>query len=112
MERFDCGCLRSGAVKRGLMGQVGIIGLGNIGTQVAAMCAALGMKVIYNNRRKKEVPYDWVSLDELYARSDAVVVTAPLTDETQGLLSSGAFEKMKDGVVVVNVGASIDYRGK
>jgi phosphoglycerate dehydrogenase-like enzyme len=85
--------------------QVGIIGLGNIGHMLADMCAALGMNIIYTSRHRKDVPYEHVALDELYARADCVVLTCPLTQETKGMINREAISRMKDGVVLVNVGA-------
>jgi phosphoglycerate dehydrogenase-like enzyme len=43
-----------------------------------------------------------VSLDELFERSDIISLHVPLSAETQHLLSTAAFAKMKDGVVIVN----------
>lgn len=92
----------------------GIIGLGNIGLCVARMAAGFGMKVIAYSRHKKEGPeYDFieqVSLDEIYERSDVISIHCPLTDETRNLVDHDAFEKMKDGVIIINTarGAIID----
>jgi hypothetical protein len=86
------------------LSQVGIVGLGNIGQMLADMCAALGMSIIYTSRHRKDVPYEHVTLDKLYARADCVVLTCPLTKETKGMINREAISKMKDGVVLVNVG--------
>ena len=45
-----------------------------------------------------------MSLDELYTRADAIVVTAPLNRDSKGMIDKVAFGKMKRGVVLVNVG--------
>ncbi|KAK4689105.1 hypothetical protein P7C73_g993, partial [Tremellales sp. Uapishka_1] len=83
---------------------LGIVGMGNIGQQIADMSTALGMKVVYSNRRpKSESPHEYVSLDDLFARADIVVLTCPLTLETRYILRKETFAKMKDGVIVVNV---------
>lgn len=92
----------------------GIIGLGNIGLCVARMAAGFGMKVIaYSRHRKEEPEYDFieqVSLEELYERSDVISIHCPLTDETKHMVNKDAFEKMKDGVIIINTarGAIID----
>lgn len=84
---------------------VGIVGLGNIGQQVATMCAALGMKIVYTSRsRKAGLPFEHVSLEELLARSDCVVLCCILNEETRGLMNAERFAKMKEGSVLVNVG--------
>lgn len=50
------------------------------------------------------MPYEHIaSLDELYQRSDAIVLACPLTDETRDMINGQAFAQMKDGVVLVNV---------
>lgn len=92
----------------------GVLGLGNIGLCAARMAAGFGMKVIAYSRHKKTGPeYDFieqVSLDELYERSDVISIHCPLTDETRGMVDKQAFEKMKDGVIIINTarGAIID----
>lgn len=92
----------------------GVLGLGNIGLCAARMAAGFGMKVIAYSRHKKVGPeYDFieqVSLDELYERSDVISIHCPLTDETKNMVDKEAFEKMKDGVIIINTarGAIID----
>lgn len=71
------------------------------------MANSLGFKeIIYHSRHPhpdSSRPERHVSLNELYAESDAIVITCPLTRETRGMMNDAAFEKMKDGVVLVNV---------
>jgi glyoxylate reductase len=82
---------------------VGIVGLGNIGSQVAAMCSALGMNVIYTSRTPKDVPYGHRTLEQLLGEADCVVLTCPLNAETTGLMNAERFAMMKDGSILVNV---------
>lgn len=82
---------------------LGIIGLGNIGKQVASAASALGFKIVYSNRRPADVEWEYVSKEELYKRSDVVLVLTPLTEETRHLIDQKAFGQMKDGVLFVNV---------
>lgn len=83
---------------------VGIVGLGNIGQQVATMCAALGMKIVYTSRsRKADVPFEHVSLEELLKRSDCVVLCCMLNEETRGMMNAERFGMMKENSVLVNV---------
>lgn len=88
-----------------MMRQLGFLGFGNIGTQIASMARSLGFRdIIYHSRHANPAREErHVSLAELYAESDAIVITCPLTSETRGMLSDSAFERMKDGVVLVNV---------
>jgi glycerate dehydrogenase len=80
----------------------GIIGLGNIGRQVARVATALGMEVIANPHKMYE-GYNLVDLDELCRRSDVISVHVPLTAETRNMIDEKRIEMMKDGVVFINV---------
>ena len=89
----------------------GIIGYGNIGKKVGLAAEALGCEVIVNKR----TPIDGVncvSLDELITRSDIITVHVPLSSETKSLIGKAEIDKMKDGVMLVNVarGAVLDER--
>ena len=83
---------------------LGILGLGNIGSQVADMATGLGFKVIYSNRhRAEDEPYEFVSREELFKRADVRLLLTPLTDETRGLINKRTIKELKDGVIIVNV---------
>ncbi len=84
---------------------LGLIGLGNIGRQVARRAAALGMTVIaYDPYVSSQDMADvlLVSLDELLARADYISLHLPKTAETTNLLGAAQFAKMKDGVRIIN----------
>lgn len=84
---------------------LGLIGLGRIGSLAAQKANALGMEVLFYRRTPTEVDYaTQVSLDELLARSDFVSLHVPHTPETHYIIGTEAFEKMKDGVYIVNCG--------
>jgi phosphoglycerate dehydrogenase-like enzyme len=93
-----------------------IIGLGGIGNQVAERAAGFGMTVLATD--PKDIPYSNAveyagKPDELHAllpKADVVVVCAPRTPATEGMLSTDEFAAMKDGVYIVSVsrGAIID----
>ncbi|WWD16235.1 hypothetical protein CI109_100661 [Kwoniella shandongensis] len=88
--------------------QIGIIGLGSIGTRLATLLTSIGAtKISYNSRRPSPTAQpSWTyyqSLDELFATSDVIILTCPLTPATHGMIGKEAFGKMKDGVVLVNV---------
>ncbi len=91
---------------------LGIIGLGAIGSAVAARARAFGMHTIGTRRSYKEGDAHH-AVDELYgtahlhavlARCDAVVVSAPGTPETENLFDAAAFAAMKPDAVFCNVG--------
>jgi glyoxylate reductase len=75
---------------------LGILGRGRIGTAVARRATAFGMHVIHCSRRSG------VRKDELLARSDAISIHAPLTDETRHAFDDAAFARMKRGAILIN----------
>ena len=86
---------------------LGIIGLGNIGRIVADRARGLHMEVIgfdpvVTASRAAELGIELVSLDELFARADAITAHAPLTASTKNIVDDAAIAKMKDGVLLIN----------
>jgi lactate dehydrogenase-like 2-hydroxyacid dehydrogenase len=87
---------------------LGILGLGNIGFEMARMCkGAYGMDIIYHNRRhneqaETELGAVRVELDELLTQSDVISVHANLSDESKGMFDAAAFAKMKPGALFIN----------
>jgi D-3-phosphoglycerate dehydrogenase len=85
---------------------LGIIGLGNIGREIAKRCMALEMNAIVT-RSHMELGCNikgvkLVTLDELLKSSDIISVNVPLTENTKHMISKKEFEKMKDGVMLIN----------
>ncbi len=91
----------------------GIVGTGKIGAAMARICHGFGMKVIgydmYENPALKDF-VEYVSLDELFARSDLISLHCPLLDSTYHMINIENIKKMKDGVILVNTsrGALVD----
>jgi D-3-phosphoglycerate dehydrogenase len=82
---------------------LGIVGIGNIGKEVAKRALALGMDVIvYDPYATAPEHLAKVSLDELLAQADYITFHMPLTDETRDMIDAGAFAKMKTGVRIIN----------
>ncbi len=86
---------------------LGIVGLGNIGRIVADRAQGLKMKVIgvdpvLSSERAAELGIELVDMDTLLAQADFITIHAPLTPETKNLFDDAAFEKMKDGALLVN----------
>jgi len=87
-----------------------VLGLGAIGTEVARLAKAFGMRTIGVNRRGVsdssyvDEVYPSDRLHDLLEGTDALVVTLPLTEETKGMLGYEAFERMKPGAILVNAG--------
>jgi phosphoglycerate dehydrogenase-like enzyme len=90
---------------------VGLIGVGGIGRTVARMASALGMRVIaVRERPEKEKPqgveavYAPAQIDELLSQSDFVVVAAPLTETSRGLINADRLAAMRPDAYLINVG--------
>lgn len=90
----------------------GIIGLGAIGSRVAAIAEAFGAEVQYFSARgeNRSEKYPRVSLEALLQTSDVISVHTDLNDKTKGLLGREAFRQMKPHGVLINVarGAILD----
>jgi len=83
---------------------LGIIGAGRIGQEVARRALAFGMKVIAYDIIQIETDLDMIQvpLDELLAQADIISFHLPLTEKTKHLISEEEFEKMKDGIIIIN----------
>jgi D-3-phosphoglycerate dehydrogenase len=82
---------------------LGLIGIGNIGKEVAKRASALGMTVIaYDPYVKEAEGVKLVALDELLAKSDYISLHLPKTKESANMIGKAQFEKMKTGVRIVN----------
>jgi phosphoglycerate dehydrogenase-like enzyme len=91
---------------------MGIIGLGGIGRNVAALARALGMTVLATRRSAQlndkqvegvERVLPASALHDMLPRCDFVAVCVMLTKETTGLLDTAAFAAMKPGAIIINV---------
>ena len=56
---------------------LGIFGFGNIGKRAAEIGAALGMRILVHTRTKREMPYEYVEREELFARADFLSLHCP-----------------------------------
>lgn len=82
---------------------LGLIGIGNIGTEVALRANALGMTVIaYDPYVKEAEGVKLVTLDELFFHSDYISLHLPKTKESTDMISKSQFDKMKAGVRIIN----------
>jgi len=82
---------------------LGLIGVGNIGKEVAKRAKALGMTVIaYDPYVKAVEGVKMVKLDELLAQSDYISLHLPKTKESANMIGKDQFAKMKKGVRVIN----------
>jgi D-3-phosphoglycerate dehydrogenase len=86
---------------------LGVVGLGKLGTRVAKVMQALGMKVIawsqnLTAEKAKEAGAELVSKDELFKRADVVTVHLMLSDRSRGLIGARELGLMKPAAYIVN----------
>jgi phosphoglycerate dehydrogenase-like enzyme len=89
---------------------VGIVGMGDIGMDIASRCHAFNMDVFYTQRNPhtKEIEEmygaTYLAFDELLARSDYVVLVIPHTPQTEGMIGAEQLARMKPTATLINVG--------
>lgn len=86
-----------------------IVGYGQIGRRVGRVCRALEMRVLGTRRIRLEPDdiaevHSIVDLPRLLPRSHALIITAPLTPETNGLIGERELALLPHGALLVNVG--------
>ncbi|HXQ51279.1 MAG TPA: NAD(P)-dependent oxidoreductase [Stellaceae bacterium] len=88
---------------------LGLVGMGEIGREIAARAAAFGMTVLYHQRRRLN-PLDegalkarYVGLDALMAEADFISPVLPMNDSTRGIIGRAQLARVKPGAMLVNV---------
>ena len=83
---------------------LGVVGLGEIGSAVAGIGGAFGMRVLATRSSRRPMPANTVEagLDEIFARSDVVTLHCPLTPETRGLVNAARLAAMKPSAFLIN----------
>lgn len=82
---------------------VGVIGTGKIGRVFIDICKGFGMNVLaYDPFPNPDTDINYVSLDEIFAKSDIISLHCPLTDSTDHIINEESVLKMKKGVIIVN----------
>jgi D-3-phosphoglycerate dehydrogenase / 2-oxoglutarate reductase len=82
--------------------RLGLIGLGAIGSEVAALAGCLGMEVVAHDPGRTEADVPLLGFEELLASSDVVSLHCPLTEETRGLIGPAEIDRMRQGAFLVN----------
>ena len=87
----------------------GIVGTGKIARELIRILKGFGMEVLANDlypdqEYAAEAGIAYVSLDELYSRSDIISLHCPLTDQTRYMIGDVAISHMKPGVILINTG--------
>lgn len=96
---------------------IGIVGLGEIGREVAARAAAFGMRVLYHQRRRVSEAEErllgarFVDLDTLMSESDYILPILPADASTRGIIGARQLARAKPGTILVNVarGELVDH---
>lgn len=85
---------------------MGIVGLGNIGSQVAKRLQPFGCDIAYNSRSKKQsLPFPYYArISDLAANSDVLILCCALTDETHHVINREVMTALGDRGVIINVG--------
>jgi phosphoglycerate dehydrogenase-like enzyme len=87
---------------------VAIIGYGSVGSEIAKRLKIFGVTIISVSRQKREDEYVdeallMDNLDAVLVKSDIIILTLPLTDETRHFINSNKIKVMKDDAVLINV---------
>lgn len=88
---------------------LGIVGTGNIGSELARLAGAIGMEVVAwtfhpSDERARRLGVRYVELDELLATADVVSLNVALTEQTRGMIGERRLGLMKPGAFLVNGG--------
>lgn len=89
---------------------IGIIGLGDIGTEVAKRAKAWGARVLAVKRTQSKVPeyvdqlFTFEDMDIVFEQSDYIVLALPSTPKTLGMITEKYLRKMKSNSFLVNIG--------
>ncbi|XKH59117.1 NAD(P)-binding domain-containing protein [Halomonas sediminis] len=114
---------KGGFSPRGLQGfdlrgkTLGVVGTGNIGRETIRIAQGFGMDVLAfdinpDEGAAHELEFDYVAMDHLLRSADIITLHVPASSRTRHLIGAEAFEKMKDGVVLINTarGDVVDIR--
>lgn len=93
----------SGLVGFDLYGKtIGVVGTGKIGRIFIDICKGFGMNVLAYDKFPSSSDINYVSLDELFAKSDIISFHCPLNEETYHMVNKENLSKMKNQVVLIN----------
>jgi phosphoglycerate dehydrogenase-like enzyme len=93
-----------------------VVGVGGIGSEVARLAAAFGMRVIGVDERRRDMPpgvaelHRGDELDALLPHADFVILTVPHTPETEGFMNRARFQEMKKTAFFINIGRGLTTR--
>lgn len=86
----------------------GLVGTGKIGMATAKIMLGLGMKVLaydpFPNKEIEKLGITYISLEELFSKSDIISLHCPLNEKTHHLINEKSLKSVKDGAIIVNTG--------
>lgn len=95
---------------------IGIVGMGNIGKEVAKRARGFDMQILYHNRKRDaaaeaELGASYRSLPDLLAEADFVTLNVPMTPETRHLIGREQLRQMRESAFLINVarGGVVDH---
>ena len=110
-SKSDIYCLLTRPLRDLAGGTLGIVGGGSLGSAVARLGVAFGMRVLQAERRGATTTRPGhTPFDQVLAESDALTLHIPLTPETRHLIGAPEFARMKPGAILINTarGALVD----
>jgi len=93
-----------------------VVGVGGIGSEIARLAAAFGMRVLGVDERRRDTPpgvaelHRADELDALLPQADFVILTVPHTPETEGFMNRARFRQMKRTAFFINIGRGMTTR--
>ena len=110
---------RKSSTREGFLGSelngktFGIIGLGQIGSQIAGLANAFGCRVLAYSRSSKNIPnVEFSEFEYLLKQSDIISLHVPLTNETKNLIGEKELQLVKANAILINTarGPIVDYK--
>lgn len=82
---------------------IGIVGMGNIGGQVARIATSFGMRVLYHSRHRKQTSLaEYTDMETLFAESDIVTLHCPLNEQNKEFVNASLLNRMKRTAFLIN----------
>ena len=102
-------CFTIGTIHELAGATLGIIGLGAIGQQIAAVANVIGMKIVASHQssmNRLDLPYDveWLPVDDVIKRADYLTLNCPLTPDTENMVNEQRLNSMKTNATLINTG--------
>ncbi|MCF6197274.1 MAG: hypothetical protein L3J50_11295 [Emcibacter sp.] len=81
---------------------IGLVGFGEVPKFLAPVLELMGAKIIYTATNRKDVPYEFMSLDNVVQQSDIVSLHIPLNKKTHKILNAQRISRMKKNAILIN----------